>query len=85
MVLALSSGASEGEMDDFIAKALAERRSLEKALKDLRAKYERQPNPDLAEMIRQLEVEISQRGFARNTKKRARSDNDTGSVKGKGS
>ncbi len=71
-------------MDDFIAKALAERRSLEKALKDLRAKYERRPSPDLAEMIRQLELEISHRGFTRSPQKRARADNHTDSAKGKG-
>ena len=70
-------------MDDFIAKALAERRSLEKALKDLRAKYERRPSPDLAEMIRQLELEISHRGFTRSPQKRARADNRTDSAKGK--
>lgn len=48
-------------MDDFLTKALAERRSLEQALADLRSKYERQPNPDLAKMIRELEAEISYR------------------------
>jgi hypothetical protein len=72
-------------MDDFIAKALAERRSLEKALKDLRAKYERRPSPDLAEMIRQLELEVSHRGFTRSPQKRVRADNHTDSAKGKGS
>jgi len=70
-------------MDDFIAKALAERRSLEKALKDLRAKYERRPSPDLAEMIRQLELEVSHRGFTRSPQKRVRADNRTDSAKGK--
>jgi hypothetical protein len=58
-------------MNDFLAKALAERRSLEEALRDLRAKYERQPSPDLAEMTRQLESEISDRKAVRRRKKRA--------------
>jgi hypothetical protein len=48
-------------MDDFLTKALAERRSLEEALTDLRAKYQRQPSPDLARMIRELEAEVSYR------------------------
>jgi hypothetical protein len=45
-------------MQDFLTNALAERRSLEKALADLRAKYKHRPSPDLAEMIRKLEQEI---------------------------
>ena len=52
-------------MDDFLTKALAERRSLEQAVADLRAKYERQPSPDLARMIRELEAEISYRSRSR--------------------
>jgi hypothetical protein len=38
-------------MDEFFDKALADRRSLEQALSDLRAIYVRRPGADLAEMI----------------------------------
>ena len=41
--------------------ALGQRRSLEQALADLRAKYSTQPNRDLARMIQQLETEITVR------------------------
>jgi hypothetical protein len=59
-------------MDDFITRVLAGRRPLKKALKDLRAKYEREPSVSLAEMIRQLEVEIAHREEA--TKKKTRTN-----------
>jgi len=36
-------------------------RSMEQALADLVAKYQKQPSPELARMIRQLEVEIAER------------------------
>ena len=40
-------------------------RSMEKALADLVAKYEKQPSPELARMIRQLEIEIAERKGSR--------------------
>jgi hypothetical protein len=49
-------------MDDFIDLLLAERRTLEQALADLRLKYARNPHRDLADMIRQGEAEILDRG-----------------------
>ena len=48
-------------MGTFIDRVLAERRSLEQAIADLRAKYERDRDPDLAEMIRHGEAEILDR------------------------
>ena len=36
-------------------------RSLEQALSDLLATYEKRPSPQLARMIRQLEIEIAER------------------------
>ena len=36
-------------------------RTLEQALADLLASYEKRPNPELARMIRQLETEIAER------------------------
>jgi hypothetical protein len=68
-VAAANSANRPFEMDDFITKALAERRSLEEALADLRARYQRRPRPDLAKMIRQFEAEISYRKLtSRNSK-----------------
>lgn len=61
-------------MDDFITKALAERRSLKEALTDLRAKYQRRPSRELAEMIRHVEAEISHREMARRREKQASPD-----------
>ena len=52
-------------MDDFLTRALAERRSLKQALRDLRAKYQSQPSGDLAKMIERLEAEIEHRASAR--------------------
>jgi hypothetical protein len=49
------------EMIDDLDEAMRERRSIEEALADLRAKYEKQPSRDLARMIRQLEAEIAER------------------------
>jgi hypothetical protein len=40
-------------------------RSMEQALADLVAKYQEQPSPELARMIRQLEIEIAERKGAR--------------------
>jgi hypothetical protein len=59
-------------MDDFIARVLAGRRPLKKALKDLRAKYQREPSVGLAEMIRQLEAEIVHRDAATDKKSRTK-------------
>jgi hypothetical protein len=36
-------------------------RSIEQACADLRAKYEKQPNPRLAQMVEHLETEIAAR------------------------
>ena len=46
---------------NFITQVLAERRSLRKALKDLREKYKAAPSAGLADMIHQLEIELSHR------------------------
>jgi hypothetical protein len=46
-------------MNDFMTRALAGRRTLEKVLVDLRAKYRCMPSTRLARMIRRLEAEIS--------------------------
>ena len=46
---------------DIIARAMRERRSIEEAYFDLRAKYEKYPTPELARMIEQLESEIAHR------------------------
>ena len=48
-------------MDTFIARALAERRSLEQAIADLRVKHALEPHPDIAEMIRHGEAEMRDR------------------------
>ena len=55
------------ESIDFIDLILRERRSLETALADLMAKYNRSSfkSPQLARMIRQLKAEISERQSAR--------------------
>lgn len=45
----------------YIEKALNERRSLDDALADLTASYNRYPTPELARMIKQLEAEIAER------------------------
>jgi hypothetical protein len=47
--------------EEEIEKALAERRSLEQALADLRASFARRPSVGLARMIQQLEAEIAAR------------------------
>jgi hypothetical protein len=52
-------------MGNFIDRVLAERRSLEQALADLRAKYERDHDPDVGEMIRYGEAEILDRANGR--------------------
>jgi hypothetical protein len=45
----------------FIEAMLRARRSMEKALGDLAAKHDGHPTPDLARMIRQLEIEYAVR------------------------
>jgi hypothetical protein len=40
---------------------IIERRSLEAALADLRAKYQQEPTPELARMIERLEAELARR------------------------
>jgi hypothetical protein len=48
-------------MLETIDRGIRERRSIEDACADLRAKYERRPTPDLARMIEHLEAEIAAR------------------------
>jgi hypothetical protein len=48
-------------MATFIDRVLAERRTLQQALADVRAKYERDHDPDLAQMILYGEAEILER------------------------
>ncbi len=48
-------------MNGFIDEMLKERRSLEKALADLREQYERNPNPNLARTIELIRAEIERR------------------------
>ncbi len=48
-------------MDDFFDPFLAELRTLQEAVADLRAKYARTQAPDLANMIRHGEAEIRDR------------------------
>ena len=48
-------------MLETIDRGIRERRSIEDACADLRAKYERRPNADLARMIEQLEAEFAER------------------------
>ena len=48
-------------MQHFIDHYLAERRTLDQAVADLRATYAQDPAPDLANMIRQGEAEILDR------------------------
>jgi hypothetical protein len=48
------------------ANPIAQRmRSLEQALADLLAKQQKNPSPELARMIRQLEIEIAERKVIR--------------------
>jgi len=48
-------------MPTFIDRVLAERRTLQRALADFRAKYEKSPDPELADMIQHAEAEIADR------------------------
>jgi hypothetical protein len=48
-------------MDTIITAVLKKRRSLERALDDLRAKFDSHPEADLARMVAQLEAEITDR------------------------
>jgi hypothetical protein len=45
----------------YLDKALSERRSLERALADLVAKYNTHPSPELARTIRHAEAELKHR------------------------
>ena len=45
-------------LNGVIEKLLNERRTLEEALADLLAKYQREPSPELARMIELLRAEI---------------------------
>jgi hypothetical protein len=47
------------ETVDGLDEAMRERRSMEEALADLRAKYEKHPSATLARMIQHLEAEIA--------------------------
>ena len=51
--------------NDIIGRAMRERRSIEEACADLRAKHEKCPTPALARMIEQLEAELTERFLAR--------------------
>jgi hypothetical protein len=46
-------------VDDEFEEAMRKRRSMEEALADLRATYEKRPSRDLARMIQQLQAEIA--------------------------
>jgi hypothetical protein len=48
-------------MDGIIERAISERRSIETALSDLLARYEKYPTTELARMIEQLQAEIAER------------------------
>jgi hypothetical protein len=46
-------------MADQFEKVIKGRRSLEKALAELEAKYQKHPSPELARMMEQLKAEIA--------------------------
>jgi hypothetical protein len=46
---------------DIIGREMRDRRSIEQACADLRAKYQRRPTPQLLRMIEQLEAELKDR------------------------
>ena len=48
-------------METTIDVAFRKRRAIEQALDDLRAQFERRPNPGLGRMIAELEAEIAAR------------------------
>jgi hypothetical protein len=48
-------------MATFIERVLSERRTLQQALADIRVRYEKTGDPDLADMIRHAEAEILDR------------------------
>ena len=48
-------------MQHFIDHYLAERRTLDQAIADLRATYAQDPTPDLADMVRHGEAEMLHR------------------------
>jgi hypothetical protein len=54
---------------DFIDQYLAERRTLDQAVANLRATYAWDPDPNLADMIRQGEAEILDRIRAANSRR----------------
>jgi hypothetical protein len=49
-------------MADIIRRVIQERRSLNKALAEIRLKCQQKPSPELERMIRELEAEIIRRG-----------------------
>jgi hypothetical protein len=51
--------------DTLIATLMKQRRTIEQACADLVAKFARDPRPELARMIRDLELEIADRNRAR--------------------
>ena len=53
--------ADNADESGYLDRALGERRSLERVLADLIAKYSARPSPDLARMIRQAEAELARR------------------------
>lgn len=53
--------ADDANEPGYLDKALGERRSLERALADLIAKYSARPSPELARMIRRAEAELARR------------------------
>ncbi len=59
------AGQTPPDMANFIDRVLAERRSLQQALAELHAKYEREHDPDVGEMIRHGEAEILDRATGR--------------------
>lgn len=48
-------------MSSFIDRVIADRRTLHQALAEIRAKYEKSGDPDLAKMVRHAEAEIIER------------------------
>ena len=58
-------------METTIDVAFRKRRAIEQALDDLRAQFERRPNPDLGRMIAELEAEIATRAAKQEDARRA--------------
>jgi len=53
--------ANDANEPGYLDQALGERRSLERVLADLVAKYNSHPSPELARKIRQTEAEVRHR------------------------